>query len=49
MINTTVYIAEFYAGRTKEYAANVIAEAIYNQVTDDRYDPTLFSEIIGHD
>jgi hypothetical protein len=49
MINTRVYIAEFHDGSTKEYAANVIAEAIYNQVMEDGYDSTLFSEIIGHD
>lgn len=49
MINTRVYIAEFHDGSTKEYASNVIAEAMYDQVTDDGYESTLFSAIIGQD
>jgi hypothetical protein len=40
IINTRVYIAEFHDGSTKKYAANIIAEAIYDQVTDDGYDST---------
>jgi hypothetical protein len=35
MVNTRVYIAKFHDGSTKEYATNVIAEAVYDQVTDD--------------
>jgi hypothetical protein len=42
MLNTRVYIAEFQDGSTMDYAANVMAKAIYNQVTDDGSDSTLF-------
>jgi hypothetical protein len=38
VLNTRIYIAEFQDGSTKDYAANIIAEAIYDQVTEDGYD-----------
>jgi hypothetical protein len=49
ILNTRVYLAEFPDGTVSEYAANIIAEAIYEQVNDDGYDTVIFSHIIGHD
>jgi hypothetical protein len=49
ILNTTVYLAEFPDGTISEYAANIIAEAIYNQVDDEGHDNTLFEAIIGHE
>jgi hypothetical protein len=49
ILNTIVYLAEFPDGSISEYAANIIAESIYNQVNDDGYDNTLFDSIIGHE
>ncbi len=41
-------MAEFPDGSVFEYAANVIAKAIYNQAHDDVRDNTLFEAFIGH-
>ncbi len=49
MLNTKIYLAEFQDGSTNDYAANVIAEAIYDQVKGDGYNSTLFDAIIGHE
>lgn len=48
LLNTRVYLAEFEDGHVAEYSANIIAEAIYNQVDDNGFDEVLFKEIIGH-
>jgi hypothetical protein len=49
ILNTIVYLAEFPDGTISEYAANIIAESIYNQVDDGGYDNTLFDSIIIHE
>ena len=46
LLNT--YLAEFDDGHVAEYGANMIAEAIYNQVDSDGFDEVLFNEVIGH-
>ena len=48
ILNTRVYLAEFPDGTVSEYAANIIAEAIYEQVNDDGYDTVVFADIISH-
>jgi hypothetical protein len=42
VLNTRIYIAEFQDSSTKDYAANAIAEAIYDKVIEDGYDSTSF-------
>ncbi len=42
ILNTTVDLAEFPDGTVSEYATNVIAEAIYNQVDGEGHENTLF-------
>jgi hypothetical protein len=32
-----------------ELSANIVTEAIFNQVDDDAYDLSIFKEIIGHE
>jgi hypothetical protein len=49
ILNTIVYLAEFPDGSISEYATNIIAESIYNQVNDEGYENTLFHRIIGHE
>jgi hypothetical protein len=49
LLNTRIYLAEFPNGHIAEFSANVISEAIYNQVNDDGTEELLFSEIIGHE
>ena len=48
MMNTRVYLAKFADGHVAEYGANVIAEAIYNQVDDNSFQEVSFKEVIGH-
>jgi hypothetical protein len=48
LLNTRVYLAEFEDGYVAEYSANMIAEAIYNQVDDNGFDEVLFKDIVGH-
>ncbi len=48
LLNTRVYLAKFNDGQIMEYSANTIAEAIYNQVTDDGTEEVIFKEIIDH-
>ncbi len=48
LLNTRVYLAEFEDGHVAEYSANIITEAIYNQVDDNGFDEVLFKDIIGH-
>jgi hypothetical protein len=49
ILNTRVYLAQFPDGSISEYAANVIAEAIYDQTNDEGHEDSLFSSIIGHE
>lgn len=49
ILNTIDYLAEFPDGLISEYAANIIAESIYNQVNDEGYENTLFHSIISHE
>lgn len=44
-----MYQVEFADGNVKEYAANLIAEAIFSQVDDEGRDFRLFDEIIDHE
>ena len=48
LLNTRIYLAEFPDGHVAEYGANIIAEAIYNQVDSEGFDEVLFNEVIGH-
>jgi len=41
-------LAEFTDGHVQEISANVIAEAIYNQIDDEGFNEQIFSDIIGH-
>jgi hypothetical protein len=47
-LNTRIYLAEFEDGHVAEYSANIIAEAVYNQVDDNGFDEVLFKEVVGH-
>ncbi len=49
LLNTRVYLAQFPDGHIAELSANVIAEAIYDQVDDDGIESPLFQDIIGHE
>jgi hypothetical protein len=49
MLNTRVYLAAFPDGHIKEYNANMIIEAIYNNANDDGNDELLFAAIIEHE
>lgn len=48
LLNTRVYLVEFDDGHVAEYGANAIAEAIYNQVNDEGFQESLFTDVIGH-
>jgi hypothetical protein len=48
ILNTRVYLASFPDGHIAEYSANLITEAIYNNVNDDGTDEFIFDAIIGH-
>jgi hypothetical protein len=41
-------LAEFPDGHLQEISANVIAEAIYNQIDDEGHNEQIFHDIIGH-
>lgn len=43
-----MYLVEFDDGHVAEYGANAIAEAIYNQVNDEGFQESLFTDVIGH-
>jgi hypothetical protein len=49
ILNTIVCLAEFSDGCISEYAVNIIAEPIYNQINDDGYGNMLFEDIIGRE
>lgn len=46
LLNTTVYLAESPDGTISEYAANIVTEAIHNQIDDEGQDNILFEAII---
>jgi hypothetical protein len=48
LLNTRIYLVEFDDGHVAKYGANAIAEAIYNQVDDNGFQESLFTDIIGH-
>ena len=48
ILDTQVYEVEFLDGTIAEYAANVLAEALYMQVNTDGNRFLLLKEIIGH-
>jgi hypothetical protein len=49
ILNTRVYLAQFPDGSISEYATNIMAEAVYDQVNDDGHEDSLFTDIIGHE
>jgi len=49
LLNTRIYLAEFLDGHIMELGANMITDAIFNQIDDDANDIFLFKEIIGHE
>ena len=48
LLNTRIYLVEFQDGHVAKYGANIIAEAIYNQVDNNGFQESLFTDIIGH-
>ena len=48
ILNTTLYDVEFSDGMIKSYAANIIAENIYNMVNADGESEAIFDTIISH-
>jgi hypothetical protein len=48
ILNTRVYLSQFPDGHIQELSANVLIEAIYDQIDDDGYDETLFRDVIDH-
>jgi len=46
ILDSRVYEVQFSDGHTEEYAANVIAEAIYAQVDDEGHEHLILDEII---
>jgi hypothetical protein len=49
LLNMRIYIAEFPDGHITEMSANIISEAIYNQLDDDGVETLLFFNIVGHE
>jgi hypothetical protein len=55
LLNARIYLAEFPDGHTAEFShaakfsANMVSEALYNQVGDDAYNISIFKSIIGHE
>jgi hypothetical protein len=49
LLDTTVHEVEFPDGTVQDYAANVIAEALFTQVDQDGNRWLLLKEIIGHE
>jgi len=49
LLNTWVYLASFPDGHIAEYSANLITEALYNNIAEDGTDQLLFDSIIGHE
>ncbi len=48
ILNSRIYLAEFPDGHVQEISANVIAEAIYNQIDDEGHNEQIIHDIIGH-
>jgi len=48
ILNSRIYLARFPDGHIMEHSANLIAEAIYNNINDDGNEELLFKEIIAH-
>ncbi len=48
LLNTRMYQVEFTDGTRQDYAANMIAEAIYSQVDDEGNKFLLFKDVIAH-
>ncbi len=48
LLNSRMYRVEFTDGTVQDYAANIIAEAIYSEVDDEGNKHLLFKEIITH-
>ena len=48
ILDTSLYEVEFEDGRVGTYAANIIAENIYEQVDDEGFTYTLFDAIVDH-
>jgi hypothetical protein len=48
ILDTGLYEVEFDDGQVGTYAANVIAENVYEQVDDEGFAYTLFDEIVDH-
>jgi hypothetical protein len=49
ILDTRVYQVEFLDGSVNDYAANMLAEALYTQVDADGNRYLLLKEIIGHE
>lgn len=47
-MNTRVYLAQFPDGHIAECSANLLAEAIYENVNEEGHEELLFVEIIDH-
>jgi hypothetical protein len=48
ILDTSLYEIEFDDGQTGTYAANIVAENIFEQLDDEGQAHTLFSEIVDH-
>jgi hypothetical protein len=48
LLNSRMYQVEFTDGTRQDYAANMIAEAIYSQVDDEGNKLLLFNDVIAH-
>jgi hypothetical protein len=48
ILTTTLYDVEFPNGMVRMYAANVIAENIYNMMNNDGESKAIFDGIVGH-
>jgi hypothetical protein len=48
ILNTTLYDVQFNDGMIKSYAANTVAENVYNMVNANGESEAIFSGIIGH-
>jgi len=48
LLNTRVYLAEYPDGHIQELSANIIADAIYSNMSDDGSEEQMFHDIIDH-
>jgi len=49
LLNTRIYLAEFPDGHISEYSANIVTEAIYDDVDGNGYQDFMFDSIIDHE